>query len=300
MLQARDFHTWDGTRLRWYDGGRRDGPTIVIANGLGGSIRSWRHLVARFERDFRIISWDYRGLYGSEWPRDRRSYEIAHHAADLAHLLMHAEVDAPIIVAWSMGVQVTLEFHRREAGTARAFIAIHGTHSHPLATAFDGRTPRRLAPHVYRAVRRSWRLAMRPAPRLARSRRLSTTFVGGGVRMGIMHRALDVDVFRDMGRDWVHLNLDNYCSLFEALDRHDGRELLPLVSAPTLVVAGGRDRFTPPRLSEEMAASIEGAELFTLPDATHFGLLEFPAALNERIARFLAERLADAAAPGEP
>lgn len=291
MLSELDFCAADGTRLRWYEGGRPDGPAIVIANGLGGSIRSWRHLIDAFAKTHRIVSWDYRGLYGSDWPADGTSYTIAHHAQDLRELLDHTGIESPIIMGWSMGVQVMLEFHRLHAERPRALVAIHGTHSFPLATAFDGRTPRRLAPLVYRIVRRSWRLAMKPAPRLAEMRGFSSFFVGGGVRLGVMDPALDVDVFWDMGRDWVHLNLDHYCSLFEALDRHDGRELLPQVTAPLLVVAGGRDRFTPHEISVEMAELVDSAELFTLPDATHFGLIEFPGALNDRIRRFFAERL---------
>ena len=291
MLKSSDFSGHDGTRLRAYEGGRPDGPVLVIANGLGGSIRSWRHVVSAFGDRYRIVSWDYRGLYGSDWPSDGRSFEVADQAHDLAILLDEFGIKAPVVLGWSMGVQVTLEFLRLYPGRARGFVAIHGTHGEPLATAFDGRTPRRLAPHVYRFVRRSWRLAMRPAPRLARSRTFPRLFVGGGVRLGIMEPTLDLDVFWDMGQDWVNLNLDQYCSLFEALDRHNARDVLPRVKVPTLVINGSRDRFTPPEKGEELAAGIEDAELFTLPGGTHFGLIEYPGAVNRRRRRFLEERI---------
>ncbi len=295
MLRDGDFYSFDGTRLRTYEGGIAHGQPLIIANGLGGSIRSWRHIVSAFGARFRILSWDYRGLYGSDWPADRRSFELTHHAHDLAALLEHFDVHNPVIMGWSMGVQVMLEFHRTHADVPAALVAIHGTHSSPLHTAFDGRTPRRVAPAVYRVVRRGWRVAMRPAKRLSHSRRLTGLFVRGGIALRVMDPAIDRSVFWDMGRDWVHLDLDNYCSLFEALDRHDARGLLPLVKAPMLVVNGERDRFTPPQYGEEIAAGVQRSELFVIPGGTHFGLLEYPDALNRRLARFFGDHLFDPA-----
>jgi pimeloyl-ACP methyl ester carboxylesterase len=291
MLQTTDFDGHDGTRLRAYFGGNPDGPPLVIANGLGGSIRSWRHVVNAFEGDYRIVSWDYRGLYGSGWPADGRAFEVQDQALDLGLLLDHFDVEQPVILGWSMGVQVTLEFLRHSQDRVAGFVAMHGTSGMPLATAFDGRTPRRFAPFIYKAVRRIWRLAMKPAPALASRRAFSSVFVGGGVRLGIMEPTLDRDVFWDMGQDWVQLNLDHYCSLFEALDRHSAHDLLPDLNLPTLVVNGGRDRFTPPELGEEMARQIPGAEVFTLPGGTHFGLIEHPEAVNRRLRRFLDDKI---------
>lgn len=291
MLQSRDIRSFDGTKLKVHEGGNPNGRPLVIANGLGGSIRSWRHVVAAFGGAHRIVSWDYRGLYGSDFPADKRSFEIVDQARDLAFVLDTLDVIKPVILGWSMGVQVTLEFLRNHQDRAAGFVALHGTHSSPLQTAFDGKTPRKLAPHIYRFVRKAWRVAMKPAPLLASNKAFPKLFVRGGVKLGVMEPSLDVDVFFDMGQDWVALNLDQYCSLFEALERHDVRDVLPTLELPVLVINGSRDQFTPPRFGEEIAKEVQNGENFTLPGGTHFGLIEYPDAVNRRLRAFLDDKV---------
>ncbi len=58
---------------------------------------------------------------------------------------------------------------------------------------------------------------------------------------------------------------------------HDKSLCLPtLGTAPTVVIAGGKDRLTPWPLSEELAACVPGAELILEPDAGHVLMLERP------------------------
>jgi pimeloyl-ACP methyl ester carboxylesterase len=47
-------------------------------------------------------------------------------------------------------------------------------------------------------------------------------------------------------------------------------ELMPLISAPTLVVWGAEDRLFPPALADMVAGSIAGAEKVLIPAAGHF------------------------------
>jgi pimeloyl-ACP methyl ester carboxylesterase len=56
--------------------------------------------------------------------------------------------------------------------------------------------------------------------------------------------------------------------------RADQRDLLPQLSLPTLVICGDEDRITPPRLSEEMAALMPGAQLEWIAQAGHLAPVE--------------------------
>ena len=85
-----------GTKLAIYRTGLKEGPVLVLSNGLGGNIHAWRHIVDYFSDRFRILSWDYRGLFRSGRPRDRRSYGFAHHLQDLERVLA-------AIAAWPLG-----------------------------------------------------------------------------------------------------------------------------------------------------------------------------------------------------
>jgi pimeloyl-ACP methyl ester carboxylesterase len=128
-----------------------------------------------------------------------------------------------------------------------------------------------------------------PGPRLARSPWVSGGFVWLGRQLGVMAPSLDVAFFREIAEEWTGLDLAVYAELFAELEQHDASDLLAQVAAPTLVIAGGRDRFTPPHLSWRMAESVANSQLYEIPHATHFGLLEAPAAIARRIRRFLEE-----------
>jgi len=76
-----------------------------------------------------------------------------------------------------------------------------------------------------------------------------------------------------------------------ACQAFDGRELLPRIRTPTLVVAGADDQVTPVGCAEELVRGIAGARLEVIPGAGHQAPLEQAEAFNGVVARF-AESLA--------
>jgi pimeloyl-ACP methyl ester carboxylesterase len=59
------------------------------------------------------------------------------------------------------------------------------------------------------------------------------------------------------------------------------------IQRPCLVVAFADDRINPPHLGREVAKSIPGAEFEVIEDCGHYGYLEAPDQVNERIIQFL-------------
>jgi pimeloyl-ACP methyl ester carboxylesterase len=60
--------------------------------------------------------------------------------------------------------------------------------------------------------------------------------------------------------------------------------MLPILQrAEVLVIAGDKDRLTPPALSEDIVEHIPGAEFALLGDAGHMVMLERPDEVNELI-----------------
>jgi pimeloyl-ACP methyl ester carboxylesterase len=72
---------------------------------------------------------------------------------------------------------------------------------------------------------------------------------------------------------------------------HDAGPRLSEIQAPTLVIAGERDNFTPLHRSKLMADRIPGAELLILAEASHAAIIEEPDTIQLRIQRFLRERV---------
>jgi pimeloyl-ACP methyl ester carboxylesterase len=71
------------------------------------------------------------------------------------------------------------------------------------------------------------------------------------------------------------------------MSRADSRLLLTSIRCPTLVLVGEGDELTPPELSKEIAAGIEGATLTVVPDCGHLSTLEKPEAVNATLSAWL-------------
>jgi pimeloyl-ACP methyl ester carboxylesterase len=280
----------DGRELACYEAGDPDGPPLVFCGGLGGGFGIWRPLLERLAPRFRLLGWDYRGLYRSVGSLDGEC-GVDQHARDLRALLRHAEAESPVLLGWSMGVQVGLELHRETPEPLRGFVALHGTPARPVAGAFDSPLSEWLAPPILSALRRVGNGFGGFGPPLARAPGVARGFVRLGRALGVMAPSLDVDRFREIAEEWTRLDFTAYADLFTALDRHDATDLLPVAKTPTLVLAGEADPFTPSHRAVYMAENLPDAELELLPDATHFGLLEFPDRIGHRVERFLRERL---------
>lgn len=285
--KPRPFRSSDGTELTSYAAGRTGGPTLVLCPGLGGGAAVWEPFVAHFGDRYRLLSWDYRGLYASGRPEDPRAYAMSHHVTDLVALLESERVERPVLAGWSMGVQLGLELHREHGERPAGLIAIHGTAGRPLATAFDTGAVEWVAPLVFGVLRQVGDRFGLVGPRLTRSPTVVRSFVRAGQALGFMSESIDVEAFRDIAEAWTRLDLGVYAEIFARLGDHDASELLASIETPTLVIAGGRDRFTPAHTAERMAERMPRAKLEVLPGATHFGLLEYPEPILRAVERFL-------------
>lgn len=72
-----------------------------------------------------------------------------------------------------------------------------------------------------------------------------------------------------------------------ACDEVDLVDRLPLIAAPTLILAGGTDKMTPVQLSEEMAPGIASADLEIVSNAGHMLQLEQQEVVVEIIERWI-------------
>src|SRR4051794_40183197 len=136
MVEQRHVVAADGTRIGYQVAG--DGPCVVLANGLGGTYLAFKYLYAALG-GYKVICWDYPGLYSSAAPADPRANTMVHHIDDLVTILAAEQVDQFVIVGWSMGVQVGFETIKRFRPRVRGLLAINGTYGHTFRTVMGSR-----------------------------------------------------------------------------------------------------------------------------------------------------------------
>lgn len=279
----------DGTELAVQVAGQ--GPLIVLANGLGGSLRAWEPLVRRLGDSHRIASWDYRGLYHSGPPARPEAVTIDDHARDLASVLDWLGGEPAVLIGWSMGVQVIVAYALEHPTGTAGLVFVAGAPGDPLDGVFHTGLSRWLVPplsHAIQAASLPFGVAMRAvtapsaAPAVLR-------------RLGVLAPSADLEAFGSLAREFGELDWRVYMRTIRAMASHDAWPRLAELRVPTLVVGGTADLFLPLGTLEATAAAIRDAELFVLTGATHYLPVEFPDELNDRVQRFLDERVEEAA-----
>lgn len=79
--------TGDGLRLRVYDEGEPDGPTVLLVHGFPDTAEVWEPLVGQLKGRFRVVRYDVRGMGRSEGPPGTEGYRIERLADDLIRVV---------------------------------------------------------------------------------------------------------------------------------------------------------------------------------------------------------------------
>jgi pimeloyl-ACP methyl ester carboxylesterase len=260
-------------------------PTFVLTDGIGCDGFAWKYITRHFQKKHRIVHWHYRGHGKSGLPRDRERTTFDDLCGDLAAVLAASRTERGVFFGHSMGVQLSLEYHRRHAAQVEALVLALGSHGMPLDTFHDSHVLRTVVPVLDRVARRfptamalTWRTLVRSEFAYQVATRLE-------VNGPLIQRA-------DMAPYFEHLSgVDPrlFFSILRHAGRHSAYDHLPKVDVPTLIIAGTKDSFTPYWLSEERADRIPGAEMLTVPGGTHAATIEQPELIQLRLERFLEE-----------
>jgi pimeloyl-ACP methyl ester carboxylesterase len=283
-VEEKRLRTSDGADLAYRVVG--EGPWIVLCSGLGGGFPTWTPLVTHLLDRYRLLSWDYRGLFDSGPPPSPDAIRVADHARDALALCDAEGIRRAAFFGWSMGVQVALEVFRAAPDRVAALMLMNGVAGRPWENPYDTTRLRRVIRPVAKGLLRTPRLLQRLTRRV-----IQWPETGEWVkRIGLAGRTLDEELFDAIAGSFEKLDLSLWLRTFLLLGEHDASDIVRDVDVPTLVVAGDRDVFTPRNAMEALVREIPGAELMVVPGGTHYVLLEVPDLVNLRIEKFLIER----------
>jgi pimeloyl-ACP methyl ester carboxylesterase len=284
-LIQRHLVVRDGTRIGYQlrPGASPEAPAVVLANGLGGTFEAFRHVYAALP-GYRVLCWDYRGLYSSAQPADATANTVVHQVDDLVEILGAEAVERAVFVGWSMGVQVVFELCRHHAARVAGICAINGAAGRPFRTVLSSQFVERIIPVLLRMVKAQAELVGRAAGVVAGSDAL----ISAMKRFGMVSRTLDEDAFRDVAAGFRTIDWAIYSDLLERLNQHDAEDVLASIAAPTAIVTGDKDILTPPATAERIHRAIPGSRLHVIRGGTHYTPVEYPAIVKDELHRLLA------------
>lgn len=104
----------DGTVLAVHEWGDRAKPTIILIHGYLQSYLAWQRQFAPLAHHFHVVAFDLRGHGGSDKPLVAEAYREAWRwADDVAAVIRASGATRPVLVGWSMGGRVILDYVQR-------------------------------------------------------------------------------------------------------------------------------------------------------------------------------------------
>jgi pimeloyl-ACP methyl ester carboxylesterase len=256
----------DGVRLVAQSWGNPAGPAIVMVHGFGQCHLSWlRQLRGPLARDFRLITFDLRGHGGSDKPLDPTRYNHARPwADDIAAVLDAAGVARAVLVGWSFGGRVSLDYLAIRGAARVAGLNLVGSSISPRPD-----------------LRGRGGLVLRP---LMNGAELSGNIAA---TREFLRRCFSIQPDEQSFQEMLAYNMLVPPPIRAAVNARPDQpeEVLRGITIPVLVTIGDQDRLVPPAVAHYAAETFPRAELSVYPGIGHSPFFEAP----DRFARELGE-----------
>jgi len=253
----------DGLRIGYVRSG--EGVPLVLLHGyVGDAWATWRHQIAEFASDFDVVAWDAPGAGRSSDPPE--AFGIDGYADCLAAFIEVLGLERPHVVGLSFGGALALALFRRHGSVPASLVLASGY------AGWSGSLPTDVAERRLAQARALAEMspddlvaALLPTMFSARVPRESVERFGASVRD--VHPA----GFRAMA----------------AASAEDVRDVLPMVTVPTLLIYGDDDVRAPLSVAHDLHEAIPQSTLVVLHDTGHVCNIESPEQFNAALREFL-------------
>jgi 3-oxoadipate enol-lactonase len=246
-----------------------DGDPVVMINGIGADRTAWYLQTPAIAREFRAITFDNRDVGETGPGPDPQPYGIRRFADDTAGLMDALGLGRAHVVGASMGGAIAQEFALAHPERTRSLtIVCSWPRTDPWLAELWGRWERvheALGPVEW--ARATWLVVF--THRYYEDPAHLASLVAGAEANP---RPQTFEMYRRQSR---------------AAAAHDALDRLGQIAAPTHVVCGEEDTFTPLRYSRAIAEAIPGARLSVMPNVGHGMFWEATDAFNELVLDFL-------------
>lgn len=246
-----------------------EGPDVLLIGGAGDTVESWQFQLDGLGDRYRLTAFDNRGAGRTAMPGGSVSVEMM--ADDAAQVLRALEVPSAHVAGFSGGSIVAQELAFRHPQLVRSLV---------LQSAWPVMDP----------YLRSWVLFVRWLVEVAPSERAFLEGFFLDIYTARAHNDGTVTQVIEEVLAFPHKqtanDLQHYLDAF--LD-HDTTDRLPTITAPTLVLAGGRDSTARPELCRAVAELIPDARLEVMEEEAHQPFQEIPDQWNARVDAFWRE-----------
>jgi pimeloyl-ACP methyl ester carboxylesterase len=245
------------------------GPDVLLIGGLGDTVESWQFQLDGLADRYRLTAFDNRGAGRTAMPDAPATVKAM--ADDAAGVLRALAIPSAHVTGFSGGSLVAQELALRHPGLVRSLVL-------QSTWAAADRYLRTWMQFVH------WLVEVAPGERAFLEGFFLDVYTARAYNDGTVAAFID-DVLAFPHKQ----SAENLQRSLDAFLRHDATDRLPQISAPTLVLAGGRDSVSRPELCRIVAELVPGARFEVLEDESHQPFQEVPEVWNARVNAFWRE-----------
>ncbi len=242
----------------------------MLINGLGGLRQAWHHQAQTFNKTHRVLSYDHRGIGGSELLDQPATCQDF--ARDLLGLLNHTGIYRAVLVGVSFGGRVVQEFTVRWPGRVLGLVLVGTSGGGAGHTSGD--------PQALQLLERSATLS-------------ADEWLHGLIPhlFGPGYRDAQGPRLERLARWWAEhpQHPAAIARQWQAMRGFDRWDELGSIQAPCLVIHGSADTMSPPVNGQRLASRIPGARLALLEGLGHSPHIEDPTGFDALVRGFLDE-----------
>lgn len=278
FVRFYDVDSADGTRIRAWTNAA-DGPTVLLSNGLGTNPHAWPSLL-RPDCGLRVVSWNHRGVGGSERPSSRR-VDLDSYIEDALAVMDDAGIDSAVVAAWSAGVTVAFELANRHPERVKGILAVAGVPGNTFGTMLRPlHVPGPVAKRVMIGLTMGGLAGGRALGLVTRRMPWTNAMANMLRRSRLINPNADTAELRALFQEFCTTDPRWYAHLAMGVSKHP-RISLSQVRVPVTFVAGRWDLLTASGEMRTASDRVPDSRFIEL-EATHFIPVEYPdVVLNE-------------------
>jgi pimeloyl-ACP methyl ester carboxylesterase len=250
MQSAKQYLPFRGSQVYYEMSG--DGEPLLMLHGGFGTVEDFASQTPELAKHFKVVAFERPGH--GRTADDGEPFSYARMSECTVGFMESLGLKATSLVGWSDGAVVALLVAISRPDLVRRIVSVSGCFNTSYLSASARDWLKAATPESFR----------RDLPRAVRNYDM-TTPPDGPTHFPVF--------FEKTMKMWLN-------------EPDIRKEELAKIGAPTLVMAGDRDAI-PLEHTLDLFRSINGAQLFIVPNATHFLLSDRPAATNSAILEFL-------------